>query len=102
MERKSVMVSYNDLNKIVTLASDETVKMLKEQCVSLFKFGANVKLDIVFQKYDPDWDALIDLCDDDLIMHKDKLKMVVQPLLSDGSSVTEVSEHELKIVVSFL
>ena len=59
MESKCVMVSYNDLNKIVTLASDDTVKMLKEQCVSLFKLGANVKLDIVFQKYDPDCDALM-------------------------------------------
>ena len=49
MESKCVMVSYNDLNKIVTLASDDTVKMLKEQCVSLFKFGANVKLDMFFK-----------------------------------------------------
>ena len=85
----------DDLNKTVILASDDsnTVKMLKEQCVSLFKFGANVKLDIVFQNYDPDWDALIDLCDNDLLMHKDKLRMVVQPLLNDVSSVSEVSVH---------
>jgi hypothetical protein len=95
MATKSVMVSYNDLNKIVTLQSNENLETLKKRCVSLFKFGANVKLDIVFQKYDPDWDAQIDLCDDYLLIHKDKLKMVVQPLLNDESSV---SEHELKIV----
>jgi hypothetical protein len=87
MATKSVMVSYNDLNKIVTLQSNENLETLKKRCVSLFKFGANVKLDIVFQKYDPDWDAQIDLCDDYLLIHKDKLKMVVQPLLNDESSV---------------
>ena len=29
-----MMVSFNELNKIVTLASDATVKMLKEECFS--------------------------------------------------------------------
>lgn len=95
-----MMVSFNELNKIVTLASDATAKMLKEECVSLFKFGANIQLDIVFQKYDPDWDALIDMGDDDLLIHKDKLKMVVQPLLHDGSSVSEVCENKLNYSVT--
>ena len=40
---------------------------------------------IIFQKYDPDWNAYVDLTDDDFIDHKDKLKMVVQPLLKDQS-----------------
>ena len=51
------------------------------------------KIRHVLQKYDPDWGALIDLCDDDLLMHKDKLRMVVQPLSNDVSSVSEVSEY---------
>lgn len=79
-----------DLNKVVKLKQDGDIRKLKEPN-SLFKFGTNIKLDIVSQKYDPDWDALVDLCDDDILKHKDMLKMVVQPLLNDNSSVSEVS-----------
>ena len=88
------MVSYNELNKVIKLAGDSTVKLLKEECVSLFKFGVNIKLDLVFQRYDPEWDAFVDLFDDEILKHKDKFKMVVQPLLRDAeSSVYDVSEH---------
>lgn len=52
---------------------------------STFKFGSNIKLDIISQKYDPEWDALVDLSDEDFLNHKDKLKMVIQPLLNDYS-----------------
>ena len=38
--------------------------------------------------------------DDDLLIHKDKLKMVVQPLLHDGSSVSEVCENKLNYSVT--
>ena len=86
MAEKVVMVSYNELNKVVKIPTDiqkSEIELLREQCSKLFKFGTNVKLEIIFQKYDSDWDAMIDLDDSFVLSNKDKLKMVVQPILTD-------------------
>ncbi len=40
-----------------------------------------MRLDILFQKYDKEWDEVVDLEDDYVICHKDKLNMVMQPSL---------------------
>ena len=96
-DEKAVMVSYNDLNKIVKLPGDShgvtDVATLRSECKKLFKFGANVHLDIVFQKYDVDWDAFVDLTDDTELQHKDKLKMVVQPTLSDSLNSSVINDE---------
>ena len=99
---KSIMVSYNDLNKIIKLSHDADIQLLKERCLHLFKFGPNIKLfDLIFQKYDPDWDAYVDLTYDDFINHKDKLKMVVQPLLKDQSVASSLCDfNEVSFVLS--
>ena len=36
---KSVMVSYNELNKIVKLSPDADIQILKEQCLQLLNLG---------------------------------------------------------------
>ena len=89
---KTVLVSYNGSSKVFRLTREEGDEFdsLKRQCRTMFKFGANVELQIVFQKYDPDWDHLVDVDEDSCFLEdKDKLHMVVQPILIDKESGSE-------------
>lgn len=84
---KKVMVSFNDLNKVISIHSGtgkRDINVLKEQCIRMFKFGSNIKLDMTFQRYDSDWAAFVDLQDSDDLNNKDKLKLVIQPMLTDN------------------
>lgn len=62
-----------------------------------FKFEANVNVVVTFQRFDPDWDEMIDLENESVINDKDKLIAVVTPLLvtpfssPSGSCVEKVS-----------
>ncbi len=60
---------------------EDGLQFLKNKCGTLFQFDDNVRLDILFQKYDKEWDEVVDLEDDYVICHKDKLNMVMQPSL---------------------
>lgn len=70
---------------------------IRKECLKLFKFGSNVSVDIVFQKFDGEWDAWLDIdddIDDDITFGpKEKLKMVVQP-----HNVTSVRNSEVSRV----
>ena len=51
MAEKVVMVSYNKLNNVVKIPMDiqkSEIELLRKQCSKLFKFGTNVKLEIIF------------------------------------------------------
>ena len=47
-------------------------------------------LELVFQKFDNEWEAWIDVDESYALQEKDKLKMIVQPTLT--SSVTSASQ----------
>ena len=89
--RKLVLVSYNNSNKVVKLPDIETkaeLSYLVKECKKMFKFGANVNLNVTFQRYDPDWDAYVDIDEDFVLQKKDKLNMIVLPLLTDSTSLS--------------
>ena len=74
-----MLVSYNELNKVVRIplqSGERDLEYLRRECRKLFKFGTNISLDFVFQKFDPEWGELIDLSEDSVLKEKDKLKMM--------------------------
>ena len=44
-----------------------------------FYFESNVKLQVTFQAFDPEWDDFVDLVEDAVLQRKDKGKVVVTP-----------------------
>ena len=94
MAAKKVLVSYNDCNKIVEIPpqpdSKSEMEFLRKESLKLFKFFSNVTLELVFQKFDNEWETWIDVDESYALQEKDKLKMIVQPTLT--SSVTSASQ----------
>ena len=92
--RKLVLVSYNSSNKVVKLPaveSSEELSYLVKECKKMFKFGANVNFNVTFQHYDPVWDAYVDIDQDYVLEERDKLNMIVLPLLTDSTSIASTS-----------
>ena len=86
LESKVILVSYNGSSKLFKIpVGDKEFEFLKNQCKYQFKFGTNVNLEIVFQKYDPEWEEFIDFDEGYVLTKKEKLQMVVQPTLVDES-----------------
>ena len=103
MNKKSVLVSYLEKNKVFKLEENPAggdVASLKKEFIIQFKFEPNVRLDITFQRFDPDWDCFVDLDEDAEIHHKDQLKAVVTPLLVQETPCP--SEAEVRSEVSVL
>ena len=93
---KSVLISYLERNKKVTIPSSKPPSMtdvayLESVFKPLFSFESNVRLCITFQRYDSDWDEFVDLEVDDSVDDKDKLKAIVSPLLGQQASSVSVS-----------
>ena len=85
---RQVLVSYLERNKKITIPEyigDRDIKYLKREFRANFDYGKNMRLEITFQCHDPEWKEFIDLDEDGEVYHKDKLKAVVSPLLSDNS-----------------
>ncbi len=97
MERR-VLLSYLESNKPVTIPGDKAgsdVSYLREKFLASFDYSSNVKLTIIFQRYDKEWEMFTDLEDDATIEHKDKLKVVVSPSLTDSQSVSAAETCEV-------
>ena len=102
---KTVLVSYLEKNKRIKISpkqSESDLEYLRSEFLVQFKFEANIKLDVTFQRFDSDWNDFVDLEDTDEICDKDKLKAVVTPILAqetpEGSSVTSRYEVSLSFV----
>ena len=81
---KTVLLSYLEKNKRIVIPSEKSesdLRYLNNQFIAHFNFESNVKLDITFQRFESEWNEYIDLEDTDEINDKDKLKVVVTPLL---------------------
>ena len=81
---KTVLLSYLEKNKRIVIPSEKPetdLRYLNNQFIAQFNFDSNVKLDITFQRFESDWNEYIDLEDTDEVNDKDKLKVVVTPLL---------------------
>ena len=91
-EPKTVLLSYLENKKRVTIPANNKkpdLEYLREVFLTSFKFERNVSLDVTFQRFDPEWNDFVDLEDGDELVHKDKLKAVVSPILvQDASEVS--------------
>ena len=101
---KTVLVSYLEKNKRMIISPEESeseLDYLRREFLVLFKFEANVKLDVTFQKFDSDWNEFVDSEDTDEICDKDKLKAVVTPILTqetpEGSTCTSRNEVSVSL-----
>ena len=109
---RSVLISYCPVshlerNKIIHIPDDcdeSDLDYLKKQCRSLFSFGKNISLQIVFQRYDLDWESYIDLDEDSIIEHKEKFRLIVTPTLNDSiiSAPSSVTDDDLSTNVHLL
>ena len=67
------------------------MEYLRREFLKHFFFEKNVKLQITFQHFDPEWEEYVDLEEDAVVHHKDKLKAIVTPRLSDSAPTTSTS-----------
>ena len=93
---RSVLVTFTERNKKIDILDkpdgESDLVYLKRCCLRTFNFGSNVRIELTLQKYNDDWASLIDLEDDYVASHYDKLKLIVTPTLNDScSSSLEVS-----------
>ena len=89
MDTKSVLVTYLERHKVLKVPNStesSDMKFLQDEFKKEFKFDSNVRLDITFQRFDSDWGEYVDLDEDSTLVHKDKLKAVVTPLLTTPSA----------------
>lgn len=96
--KKTVVLSYQGSNKKVAVPQTKgmtDVQYLEEEFKKRFNFTeTNVK--VTFQHLDEDFGGYIDLEDGDEICHKEKLNVVVIPILSPPSSVPPSTQLETK------
>ena len=91
---KVVLVSHLERNKKISIPqhkSEGDMEYLRREFLKHFFFEKNVKLQITFQHFDPEWEEYVDLEEDAVVHHKDKLKAIVTPRLSDSAPTTSTS-----------
>ena len=89
---KVVLVSHLEVNKKISIPqrkSEGDIEYLRREFLKHFE--KNVKLQITFQHFDPEWEEYVDLEEDAVVHHKDKLKAIVTPRLSDSAPTTSTS-----------
>ena len=80
----AVLVSYCERNKKIEIPDcDNDIHYLTKECEKMFMFNSNVNIQITFQKYDEDWECYVDLDQSYVACNKNKLKLVVTPVLVD-------------------
>ena len=85
MAKKSIMLSYCDRNKIVSVPKEKEetdIAYLEDKFRKSFAYQNNVSILISLQKFDTDWQEYIELDEHAVVDNKDKLKVVVTPLSS--------------------
>ena len=79
---KVVLVFHLEKNKKISIPlhkSEWDIEYLRREFLKHFFFEQNVKLQITFQHFDPEWEEYVDLEEDAVVHHKDKLKVIVTP-----------------------
>ena len=88
---KVVLLSYLERNKKLSIPEEKgqsDVEYLRREFIHNFEFEKNVKLQITFQQFEPEWSEYVDLEEDAVVGYKDKLEVIVIPRLSDSSTST--------------
>ena len=94
---KVVLVSHLEGNKKISIPqrkSEGDIEYLRREFLKHFE--KNVKLQITFQHFDRVWEEYVDLEEDAVMHHKDKLKAIVLLKLSDSAPTASTSgSHSL-------
>lgn len=97
MASKRVLLTYLERNKIIAIP-DETeegdVNYAKKEFQRAFSFEGHAT--VILQKFDQEWDTYIDLEDDDALVDRDKIKVVVMSVFEEklGSTTETPSDAE--------
>ena len=67
------------------------LEYLRRICLTKFNFQSlpNMRIELILQKYDTDWETFVDLDDDYIAEDRDKLKLLVSQSLTDASGASE-------------
>ena len=90
MSTKSVLVNYFERNKVFSIPQSTDIpdiSYLEKEFRKVFKFQANVNLEISFQRFEKDWEEYGRIREK---LYFKSQGAVVTPLLTDGS-LSEVS-----------
>ena len=97
---KMVLVSHWERNKKISIPehkSEGDVEYLKKEFWKNFYPEKTVKPQLTFQHFDPGWEEYVDLDEDAVVPHMNKLRAIVtrpsvsHPLLSDSAPTTSGS-----------
>ena len=86
---KSVLVSYLERNKVIRVPivkEDTDLEFIRKEFIKLFSFEENVRLCLSFQRFDEDWKDYIEIDEGDDIENKEKIKVIVIPVLGTPRS----------------
>ena len=78
-------------------SSVDDISYLTLEVLKGFTFDTNVNLEVMFQKYDEDWEAYLDVSKDYKVEEKDRLKAVVTPSLTDTTVGGQSSSSQASI-----
>ena len=89
MERqeKSVLVTYQERNKVLKVPEEGDLKVLEGEFRKVFKIESDARLVVTFQRYDTDWGEYVDLEEECTLQHKDKIKAVVNSVVTPSTEV---------------
>ena len=90
MARKSVLVSYQQRNKILQIpeSKEETdIEFLTGEFKRAFELGETFDI-IVFQVFDKEWNEYIDLDGNSSLCNKDKIRVVLTPAVAQQTPTT--------------
>ncbi len=95
---KLILVNYLERNKVFKIPGHvpDEIAYLEEEFRKEFKFHDNVSIFLSFQRYDKDWDDYVEIekGQSKQLHNKEKLKVVVSPLLrSDNSNVSQWHQY---------
>ena len=87
---KCVLISYLERNKVIRVPivkEDTDLEFIRKEFIKLFSFEGNVRLCLSFQRFDEDWQDYVEIDEGDDIENKEKIKVIVIPVLgTPGSS----------------
>ena len=100
MASKTVLLKYEEHRKKVMIPAEKDTSdlaFLESSFRQAFNFEKQVNLTISFQRYDADFDELVDMEDGDEIQHLEKLNVVVTSVLVTPSAVSQYTVDAQKI-----
>lgn len=79
MTSRSVLITYpasndSERNKVIKIPNNSIEPDIQQKCMMLFTLDSKT---LVFQKFDQDWECYVDLNDEYVAEHKDRLKILL-------------------------